>query len=129
MQYHWNLNHTRGSVEFTLLVSASKPCEGFRVWLHHELSEEEQNLRSASAMALEIVAKRTAAAAAAAEGRGGGGGGDTEADKAGERTNGSHPSVTPTSPELSRHVDVTSLASRLPPLHPAARLQVSSKLR
>ena len=105
MQYHWDLrtaSSSRGA--FTLLVSASKPCEGFRVWLHHELKAEEAAERAASTARLEAIARESV------------GGVDGEAPHTGQGSSDA--------PELDRYADVTALVAELPPLHPSARQPV-----
>ncbi len=109
IQYHWKLDGSSSGSSFTLLVSGAKPCDGFRVWLHHELTQEEEAERLASAAKLEALAEERAAA----NGRG--------ANEAGTRQGAAGGGSLE---ELARHVDVTSLVAQLPPLHQSARMQV-----
>ncbi|GAX74124.1 hypothetical protein CEUSTIGMA_g1573.t1 [Chlamydomonas eustigma] len=92
IQFFWPLNHSAVDLDFLLLLSAAKPCEGFRVWIHHELSQRDIEEREAL-----IKAKK-----------------GVESNSDGDMHLPSEGSA--------RHVDVTALASKLPPVHAAGRL-------
>ena len=98
------------------MISSSKPCEGFRVWLHHELTEDEAAERAASSAMLEEMAERAAAGDAEGASRGASNGGSGQ-----KRSGGSSAAA---ADESALHIDVTSLAVELPPLLPSARLPV-----
>ena len=95
-----------------LLVSSSKPCEGFRVWIHHELTTTEASERATSAALLKDMAEQTAVTMRSGEpDRSSGQDADEDTSSASDEA-------------MARHVDVTSLVAQLPPLHPSARVAV-----
>eukprot|EP00955_Chlamydomonas_euryale_P034461 349801-Chlamydomonas_euryale.AAC.26 len=105
--YHWELQ--QGATDFTLFLSGAQPCEGFRVWLHNDLPLAESVSRAASAARLQQLAEHATTGAQE---------GSADAQRMGDGSTGDH------RVDLRNHVDVTALATALPPLHAAARQAV-----
>jgi hypothetical protein len=100
VQFFWPLNHSAVDLDFLLLMSAVKPCEGFRVWVHHEMLKQEMEER---------VAFMQAKSNAKSPGLHDGGGNDD--------------SIRFPSEGLACHVDVSAMASKLPTMHASGRLR------